>query len=509
VSGVAASRCQRWIWPALIVVLVIAVLAAGLIFHKQPASLFEYACAGAAGIAFMFVIWHIDPAWTVSAALVLTVFSGEWNQFGLPSIPLDRFVLAAGLIVMLARGPGAADRPTFVRRPSHWLLAFAAAYATIDAFVAHTLTTNSGFFKLIDRYGVIPFLLFGMSPLIFYNERQRRILLGFVVGLGLYLGVVALFEMVHLNSLVIPHWITNPNLGFGEVNSQGLLIKRARGPFLEPITNGVAMIDCGVAAALAAAVWKRRSARLLALAVVVLSLMGALFTLERTIWLAAPVTAVVGMLCVPRLRRFAIPAVAVSAALVAVALVSIPGLAGKVENRLNDSFTITDRTNLQDAGLRMLAARPLFGWGWNKFSTEDGPYLIQPANGLLTAHGDFIHNTYLSNAVELGSIGALIWLVALLSALASPLLRRGPPAWQASHVAIAACFLLVAAIYPVPLAFPASFLMIWAGVVDATGHGRHMSLLERWGVRRYGPAVSPMGVVVSENVEAPKTPSVA
>ena len=118
---------------------------------------------------------------------------------------------------------------------------FAATYATIDAFASHTLTTNAGFFKLVDRFGLIPFLLFGLAPVIYRNERQRRILLGFMVVLGLYLGLIALFETVGLDSLVVPHYILDPNIGLSNVNSQGVAIDRARGPFLDAVSNGVAI----------------------------------------------------------------------------------------------------------------------------------------------------------------------------------------------------------------------------------------------------------------------------
>jgi hypothetical protein len=63
-------------------------------------------------------------------------------------------------------------------------------------------------------------------------------------------------------------------------------------------------------------------------------------------------------------------------------------------------------------------------------------------------------------------IGALLWLIAMTAALTSPLLHRGPPSWRTSLVAVAAFWAVTAWFYPLPLTFPLTFLMLWAGVVD-------------------------------------------
>jgi putative inorganic carbon (HCO3(-)) transporter len=469
-----AVYVRRWRSAALALAAVVAVAALALAaatHGSQPDRVFEYACGAVVLIGAAYVIWSIDPAWTISAALVLTVFSGNWQAIGLPGFPFlpDRLLLGAGIVALLIRAPGAIARPVFQRRAVHWLLAFTAAYAIIDAFVAHTLTTNEGFFKLADRFGVIPFVLFGVAPLIYQTERQRRILLGCMLGLGLYLGLIALFEITGPTGLVVPHYMLNPNVGVGEANSVGVVVNRARGPFLDGISNGAAMFDCAVAAAVALTCWRTPWARALAGVVILLSALGCLFTLQRTVWLAVVVGVLGAMLSSPRLRRYIIPAVVSGAVLVGLAFALIPGLDQRAGARLNDQFTVWDRQNLTAAGLRMLDARPLLGFGWDRVPAAEGPYLIQPSTYPLTAEGRFIHNTFLSNAVELGVIGALLWLIAMGAALISPLLRRGPPAWRSSLVAVAGFWAVTAWFYPLPLAFPLTFLMLWAGVVDGTG----------------------------------------
>ena len=467
----AAVRGQHWRWTALALALAATLALAAHVHGSRPDQLFEYACAAVVLIAAAYLVWNVDPAWTISAALVLTVFAGNWQSMGLPGFPFlpDRLLLAAGIVMLLIRAPGARDRPTFQRRAIHWVLALAAAYATIDAFASHTLTTNSGFFKLTDRFGVIPFLLFGLAPLIYRTERQRRILLGFMVGLGAYLGLIALFETVGLKGLVVPHYMLNPNLGVGEANAQGVIVTRARGPFMDGISNGAAMFDCAVAAAVALTCWRNRWSRAVAVAVILLCVLGCLFTLQRTVWLAAVVGTLAAMLWNARLRPYLIPMVISGAVMVALAFALIPGLDQRASSRFNDQFTVWDRQNLTAAGVRMLEARPLIGFGWNRFSSAETPYLLQPSTYPLIAHGRFIHNTFLSNAVELGALGAILWLIAMAAALISPLLRRGPPSWRTALVAVAAFWAVTAWFYPLPLSFPLTFLLLWAGVVDGTG----------------------------------------
>ena len=67
-------------------------------------------------------------------------------------------------------------------------------YAGASAAVAGTLLEKAAFFRLFDVFGVLPFLVFLVAPIAFRSERDRAVLLGGLVGLGAYLGLVALLE---------------------------------------------------------------------------------------------------------------------------------------------------------------------------------------------------------------------------------------------------------------------------------------------------------------------------
>ena len=86
-------------------------------------------------------------------------------------------------------------------------------YAVGSAAWSNTLTSHGPLFALLDRLGVVPFLLYLIAPAAFPTERERRILVGGLTLLGAYLGLTTLFEAVGAKGLVVPHYIRIPNLG--------------------------------------------------------------------------------------------------------------------------------------------------------------------------------------------------------------------------------------------------------------------------------------------------------
>ena len=207
-------------------------------------------------------------------------------------------MLVAGAGALLLRAPGARDREALRLEPVHWLLLAAIAFALVSALLSGTLFSNSEFFRLFDRFGVAPFLMFAIAPLAFRTEAQRKIFLGVLVALGGYLGLTALFETVGPHALVFPRYITNPDLGYH--------VGRARGPFLEAEANGIALFICGTAAAVAATTW-RGSALVKGLCwlVVCLCFAGCLFSLSRGVWLGAAVAILLTLLFFRPVRRTA------------------------------------------------------------------------------------------------------------------------------------------------------------------------------------------------------------
>ncbi|MEA2443457.1 MAG: putative inorganic carbon ((-)) transporter, partial [Thermoleophilales bacterium] len=370
-----------------------------------------------------FLAWNLSPTYLLCIALLLSPFSGNWSLVGLPGFAApDRLALMAGIGAVLLRTPAAGVRPRLRIEPVHWLMLATALYAITSAVVVGSLTDRGSFFRLLEPFGILPFLLFLTAPIAFRTPAQRDVLLKTVVILGGYLGLTTLFETIHLDALVFPKYILDPNVG--------IHAGRGRGPFLEAVTNGYAQYVCAVICAIAWARWRRRSAWSGAAAVVaLLCVLGAFESLQRSVWLGASVATLIALLALRETRRY-IPMVIASVVVVlVVALALIPGLSSHVSSRSGDKQTIWDRQNLNRAGLNMVEQRPLFGFGWDQYLKHNKDYFQQADDYPITPNVENIdiHNVPLTYAVSLGLVGLLLWLGTVLLGVGGALTTRGPP----------------------------------------------------------------------------------
>jgi putative inorganic carbon (HCO3(-)) transporter len=418
-------------------------------------------------VATVVVVWWVEPAYTLSGAILLTPFAGNWPQLGVPG-PLspDRLLLAGGTLALLLRAPPVRHRSRLEVSPIHWLLALAVAYALVSAAVVGTLSERESFFKIVDAFGIMPFLLFLVAPLAFATAHQRRVLLATFVVLGAYLGLTTLFETAKLDALVFPKYILD--------SSYGIHYGRGRGPFVDAVANGLALYTCAVACAIAAATWRDRMARMLAVGIGILCVVGAFLSLERSVWIGAVLGTVVAMLTTRGLRAYLLPVAVAVALAVSASLVLIPGLSEKVDERARNSRTVWDRKNLARAAVNMLEARPLLGFGWARFTAENRDYFQQAFDYPLTATDAGLHNTPLTYVVDLGLIGATLWLMGVIFGVGTALTTRGPPElrpWRVGLLAIATASLVVSNSVP-PTAWLNRALWLFAGIVYS---GRYVS----------------------------------
>jgi O-antigen ligase len=445
----------------------VAVIAASAYFLSDvwTTGTFVAFVGGAAAVAASAVaVFLVEPALILSVGMALSLFSGKWNLLGAPS-GLDHLVLMTGVFAVLLR---AARRPGewgIELRPVHSVLAVLGLYAIGSALWSNTLTDNHGLFGLLDKLGLVPFMLFFVAPTAFRTARQRSYLMVTLVLVGAYLGLTAVLESVGPKSLVVPSYINDPSVG--------IHADRARGPFVEAGANGLALFICGVAASLAFAAWRERPrARAAALAVVGLCAVGIVLTVTRQSWLAVVATFVV-LLSTPRLRRYTPFAAAALAAVAVGTLVFVPNFQKKADERAGDKSPVWDRLNSDRAALRMVQERPLLGFGWGRFGAESNKYYSLARTYPLTNVSD-VHNVFLSNAVELGAVGVLLWIAGLLGALVRPLLTRGPPElepWRVGLLAVLVAWFVQANFTPLSYVFPNSMLWLWAGVASV-GLGR-------------------------------------
>jgi putative inorganic carbon (HCO3(-)) transporter len=432
------------------------------------------------GIGLVVLLIQVEPAWPLSLGIAATIFGGYWSQVGSP-LPLDRVLFGIGLFSLILRARSPAD--VLGRKPSgiHLLLVCAALYAISSAIFAGTIGNRTATFTLLDRFGIVPFILFAVAPAAFPDQRRRRILLGMLTVVGAYLAYTSIFGWLGPRSLVIPNYIVDPSIG--------IHADRARGPFAEAGADGLALFECGVAAIMLRAMKIDRRISLAATAVIAACALSIVLTLTRAIWVGSSVALVVTLLATRETRRYFVPATVAGLAMVIAALAVVPGFSSEASSRTNDQRPIWDRNNINNAALRMVEERPLLGFGWFTFQTRSIDYIRLGPDYPITGANVQEHNVFLSNAAELGLIGTLLWGTALAIAVGGAILRRGPPElvwWRIGLVAIATQWFVVANFVPLYFAFSNALLWLWAGVTSA----RHSDVTDSSPVER-GPRREP------------------
>jgi O-antigen ligase len=419
-----------------------------------------------AGVLVLRRLWELNPAILMCAAIVLTIFSGAWQQMGLGGLPLDRLLLVIVLLQFLLRAPGVAQTPRLRVRNVHLLMCLTIMYVLCSAVAAGTQTSEIGVLSLFDQLGIAPYLMFLLAPAVFAGQRERKLLLATLVGLGAYLGFTAIFEAFGPHILVFPRYIANVDA----ISTEG----HVNGPFQNSVAEGIATFGCAVAAAMAFAQWRGRRSRILAGAVAVTCIFGCFLTLERGIWIAAVTAVVITALFTRAGRRWLIPGALACGLVIAVALLLSPALAGKTSQRATARLSVWDRQNQTTAGLHMLEAKPLFGFGWNRYTSDSQEYFQQAADYPLTGFSTPqrvlpLHDVYLSYAVELGLIGALLWLATLFWGVGGAIFGLGQRSgdlrpWRLGLLALAVFFVVVGLFNPDQAPFPTLLLWAWAGV---------------------------------------------
>jgi putative inorganic carbon (hco3(-)) transporter len=457
----------RWAAPSPRVVL-IGVIAGFVVLGLLAAPYSTAFVAFGVGllVAGVYLLWFVHPAWTLSGALATSVFVGNWGHLGLPgTVSPDRVLLISGIAAVVLKAPAVRDRPPLTFRPVHWAMVVTLLWFVGSAWAAGTLGDRGATFALAERVGLVPFLVFLVAPVVYATEEHRRILLGTLVALGGYLGFTALMETLDIRWLVFPDFINNPSIGTHS--------DRARGPFLESVTNGSGLFLGVVGSGIALVLWRHERWRMVASGVLILCFAGLLFTETRSVWLAGAIATIVALLATRPLRPYSVPAIAGGVGVIAVCIALVPGLAGAIDERRDDDRTVWDRKNLATAAVNMVEAYPLVGVGWQRFTDESGDYFRVSRDFPLTAEDTIIHNVFLTYAAEAGLVGLALWVTALCLGMGSalwPPARGEPHLWQAGLAAYLVFFLVISN-FVFSQVFPNLALWLLAGAAVGAARG--------------------------------------
>jgi len=455
----ARPAFRSWLF-ALATPVVIAILFAAKVDGLKTG---VRAAEVAVALIAICAVWVVPASWSVCGALVLSMFGGNWQNLGLPSsVAPDRFLLGLTLVAIVARAPAAANRPPIRFRPLYILMYVLGAYAIASAIGYGTISQHPEIFDLFDRLMILPWCVFIIAPTAFVTDKDRRLFIATLVGMGLYLGFTGIFEILGPHSLVFPRYINNPNVG--------IHWGRARGPFVEAEVNGTALYACILASMVALRTWSSRVPRMLATLVIVVCAVSLILTFDRTTWLAVGVSAPLTLAMIPALRRYLLPTVVVAAAAVGISYLTIPTVREHIQLRASDSQTIRDREAVDGAAENMILERPLFGWGWGRFQeVARTHYQTSNSYALWLEKPIPVHDVYLSIATDLGLVGLVLWLAVLLGGVGKAIFsRRAPPAMRSWRVALGALFamwLVAALTSPISGSFQGLIIWLWAAVI--------------------------------------------
>ncbi|EMI17143.1 O-antigen ligase-related protein [Rhodopirellula maiorica SM1] len=232
------------------------------------------------------------------------------------------------------------------------------------------------------------------------------------LGLGLYLAVMAIFEVSGIHALVFPRYIVDP--------ADWEFFGRGRGPLLNPSGNGIVM--CG-ALAIAVLGVIRSTFRMRAFYVLLCMLLigGVYCTLTRSAWLGAIATiGVVALVYSPRWVRVLGLATAV--------LIGGAGALGLKDQllRMKRDKNLTSADAEKSIQLRPLLAvvawemfkdRPITGHGFGHYFAHSSKYhsIRSYDMPLKDARPYAQHNVFLAMLVDAGLIGLSMLVVMLLT----------------------------------------------------------------------------------------------
>ena len=368
--------------------------------------------------------WTLDRLCLVGIAIQLVL---QWRRGELQMQRLESLDVALGLFLL-------------------WLIA-----RTITQPLGSVLPGQPAtLMHLVNGY-LIPFFLYAALRTNRLQPEKLKWPLVLLIGLGVYLGITAILEMAKQWGLVFPRFVADPTLGihFG----------RARGPMLQSVRLGVALLACLVPL-IVYTIWLqplKRWSWVLFLSLAPVIGMGVMLTLTRSVWMGLGlIVLVLTWLCLNGIsRRAAI--VGMLFASMAIVIVKGPDLiAFKREYSAAETRESTYmRAAFAYVSFEMFKDRPLVGFGFNQFQVYNRPYLADRSTDIRveSIRGYVHHNSFLSLLVDLGVVGfGLYVFVALAGGVQCYVLwqAKQAPSWARGLSLIAIC---IAGVHAIQMAF--------------------------------------------------------
>lgn len=367
-----------------------------------------------AGLAFLVAMVRRGGFVGIAACTLVagSCFGYYFQHLQLGPLPLstERFlVVCMGLAYAVCRWKQVGLEPKDFRKADLLVLTLIA----VLAFSTFLHDWKADRFQPVSRL-----VLLWLMPATFYwiirqsrlGQRPLQVAHMILAVFGVYLSITAWAETQSLTSLVFPRYIMSPQ--FGE------FLGRGRGPFLNPVGNGLFMV-AGMAATILA--WPRVAVRgkfFVVLAMFVYAV-GIYSTYTRSIWASA---LVVGMMTV----GYLVPRPARIPALAGILLVIAAGLASQWNSLLAfkrdrnlDAATTLDSIKLRPilgyVAWQMFQDHPLLGCGYGQYTEQVKSYTYDRNSPLQVnrARHYVPHNIFFALATETGLAGLVTFVLML------------------------------------------------------------------------------------------------
>ena len=273
-------------------------------------------------------------------------------------------------------------------------------------------------------YYVLPTMVYVVTRTVEFDSKDLKIAAYVLMAFGGYLAATSICEARGWHSIVFPRYIVS------EAHEE--FFGRGRGPFLNPVANGIAQTACLVVGILC---WPRVSplARLGLSAYYFLLLLGIYFTYTRSCWLGCVIAVGLAVWSLSNWRlRFVVATWGVLALLIG-GLLAVDAMKSfkrdKYVTEAQMAESVSLRPMLAVVAFEVFQQRPVFGVGLGQYKKWDEEHLTRGKSELpLQKVGGYVqHNSLLASLAELGILGFTLHLSFILVCTwqSLQLLRRG------------------------------------------------------------------------------------
>lgn len=301
---------------------------------------------------------------------------------------------------------------------------FVSGYIIFSMLAAGTTVSKEGGVSMgafLNAYG-IPFFMYFISKNVITDEKAIKKFFFFLSLIGLYLGLTGIFEYFNLKQFIFPRMIA--------LEWVGKFHGRARGPFLQAAVNGTVIgmiIFTTFLLFLFETSRLKKTFYIISLMCMTVTL---LLTLTRSSWLAFLIAIFVVPIFIPRLRRVFVSSLIILIVLSFILSVFVTinirtfktetdlyaedaTLIEKIVHRYKAKSSVEGRFDLLKMSFILFLEKPLFGHGYgalNELTKEYGISIQQATLDIDISRIGSIHDTTVSNLVELGLVGAGLYL---------------------------------------------------------------------------------------------------